>query len=159
LRIRSNIYRLTAATALLAACTSLFGQQVAFTLRGRLDCPIVISSFEQSKAFGFETVVLRNEGQRPITAVRLQITLQTETGEEIADERRVSVELQPRDTRRVAVDLGYVEGLRQKARSDRQEKALAILTLNSVEFEDGSSWQPNEPVKGIPDLNPPKPRK
>jgi hypothetical protein len=125
--------------------------ELAFTTRNPFDCPVAISSFAQSKVYGFESVRLENEGDASVAAVELTVTLRTEAGEEIAEERRVAAELPPHDAKRVIADLGHVQGLGQKVKSARQEKGLAILMVKLVEFADGSLWQP-KPVEGIPEV-------
>jgi hypothetical protein len=148
-----------AAAALVLAGTLIASDQkaaetVAFTIRNSFDCPITISSFAQSKAYGFEYVMLRNEGDVAVTAADLLVTLRTDGGDETVEERRISVDIAARDMKRVAADLGHVEGLGQKVKSARREQGLAILTVTSLEFADGSLWQPR-PTEGAPDLAPP----
>jgi hypothetical protein len=131
-----------------------FAQQVSFTTRSSIDCPIAVASFVESRVYGFESVLLRNDGDHAVTAVQLRITLRTDSGEEVVEDRRFAVALQPRDEKRMNGDLGHIQGLTQKVRSAHQEKALAILTVKQVEFEDGSSWQTGQPLEGAPDLGP-----
>jgi hypothetical protein len=128
---------------------------IAFTTRNPFDCPVSISSFAQSKVYGFESVRLKNDGDASVAAVELTVTLRTDSGDEVAEERRVAAELQPHDAKSVIADLGHVQGLGQKVQSARQQKGMAILTVKLVEFADGSIWQPKEPVQGIPELPPP----
>jgi hypothetical protein len=138
---------LIAATLALASDPDL-----AFTTRNTFDCPVAISSFAQSKVYGFESVRLENDGDAAVAAVELTVTLRTDAGEEVAEERRVAAELAPHDAKRVIADMGHVEGLGQKVRAARQEKGLAILTVKLVEFADGTLWQPKEPVQGIQEI-------
>ncbi len=49
--------------------------ELAFTTRNPFDCPVAISSFAQSKVYGFESVRLENDGDAPIAAVELTVTL------------------------------------------------------------------------------------
>lgn len=150
---------LIAVTLALAGSSSASDPDLAFTTRNPFDCPVAISSFVQSKAYGFESVRLENEGAAAVTAVEFTVTLRTDAGDEVAEERRVGAELQPHDAKKVIADLGHVEGLGQKVKSGRQEKGLAILTVKLVEFADGTSWQP-KPVEGVPEVPPPsRPRK
>jgi hypothetical protein len=137
--------------ALLAAlnCGRAFGQQLAFTSRTYVQSPVVITSVEGSKEFGFDSVVLRNDGPHAISAVHFQIALRTAAGDELADERRVAVSLDPRDTRRIVVGLAQIEGLKQLARSRKLESALIILTIESIEFEGGGEWKQTERDGGI----------
>jgi hypothetical protein len=136
---------------LLAAwnCGTAFCQQLAFTSRTYVQSPVVITSVEGSKEFGFDSVMLRNDGPNAISAVHFLITLRTGTGDEIADERRIAVSLNPRDTRRIVVALAEIEGLKQQAKSRKQESALVILTIESIEFQDGGEWKQAERDRGI----------
>jgi hypothetical protein len=139
-------------TALLLVLTSatLWGQQIAFTLRGRLiQCPVTVSSFTQSKEFGFDSIVLRNESAQPIEAVRFQVVFRTETGDEPVDGARVVIRLEPKDSKRLSIGLGQVTALTQKAKSAHQAAGLAILSVESVELPDGSVlWRDSGPVEG-----------
>jgi hypothetical protein len=148
-------------TALLSLIvgSSAFAQQVSFTSRTYVMSPVAIVSTDSSKEFGFESITIRNDGSRAITAVRLQIVFHSEAGDEIADERRIPVSVEARETRRFAVGMGHVEGLRQLARSRRQPAALAILTIESVEFADGSEWKQSEREQGAPIDPPTRPEK
>ncbi len=91
-------------------------------------------------------------------AIHFQITFRTGAGDEIADERRVAVNLDPRDSKRLVVGLAQIEGLRQQASSRKQPAALAILTIESVEFQDGGEWKQSERDHGII-VDPVKPAK
>jgi hypothetical protein len=135
---------------LLAAmnCGTAFGQQLAFTSRTYVQSPVIITSAEPSKEFGFDSVVLRNDGPSAISAVHFQITFRTGAGDEIADERRVAVSLDSRDTKRIVVGLAQIEGLKQQAQSRKQESALVILTIESIEFQDGGEWKQTERDRG-----------
>jgi hypothetical protein len=138
--------------ALLAAlnCGTAFGQQVAFTSRTYVQSPVVITSVGASKEFGFDSVVLRNDGPNAISAVHFQITFRTDAGDEIAEERRVPVSLDSRDSKRVLVGLAQIEAFKQQAKSRKVESALVILTIESVEFEDGGEWKQTERDRGTP---------
>jgi len=127
-----------------------FAQQVAFTSRAYVFSPVAILATDASKEFGFESITLRNDGSRAITALRVQITLHSEAGEEVADERRIPVNIDLRETRRFVVGMGQINALRQLARSRRLSSALAILTIESIEFADGSEWKQSERDQGAP---------
>ncbi len=136
------------------------GQQLAFTSRADLQSPVVIDSVLSSKDFGFESVALRNEGPEAISAVHFRIVFRTEAGDEIADERRVGMNIDPHDGKTARIGLGEVTGLRQLARSRKQASALVILMVDSVEFRDGGEWKPREPQSGTPLIGVPStPRK
>jgi hypothetical protein len=135
---------------LLGTCGAAFCQQLAFTSRTYVQSPVVVTSVEASKEFGFDSVAIRNDGASAVSAVHFQITFRTGAGDEIADERRVAVGIERRDTRLVVVDLGHIEGLKQLARSRKQDSALVILTIESVEFQDGGEWKQAEREHGTP---------
>jgi hypothetical protein len=144
----------------LAGSLSASDPAVAFTTRNSFDCPVRISSFAQSKLYGFEFVTLENDGDAPVSAVELTVTLRTGAGDELAQERRLAVDLKARDAKKVIAELAQVEGLGNKVKSSRQEKGLAILTVKLVEFADGTSWQSKGQIEGVPGLPPPSlPRK
>jgi len=128
----------------------VFGQQLAFTSRTYFQSPVVILSIESSKEFGFDSVSLRNDGRDAIGAVHFQIAFRTAAGDEIADQRRVAVSLEPRDTRRLTIGMAHTEGLRQLAKSRNQASALAIISIESVEFQHGGEWHQTERDRGIP---------
>src|SRR5271154_2751656 len=104
--------RFTAAAFLATFLSApICGQQVAFTSRAHLQCPMIVASTQESKVYGFESVVLQSDSANPVRAVRLKVTFRTRAGEEITDERRFVVDMEPRDKKRVVVDLGHIEGL------------------------------------------------
>src|ERR1019366_847888 len=131
--------------ALVCCGVMAMGQQVAFTSRGYVQSPVSILSLESSKEFGFEAVVLRNGGVAAVSAVKFQVTVRAEgADDEVADERRVAVSLGLRESKKVVIGMGHVEGLRQRAKSRKQDAALVIITVEAVEFEDGSEWKRTE---------------
>jgi hypothetical protein len=144
--------RVSAIVLFLAAmnCGTAFCQQVAFTSRTYVQSPVVITSVEASKEFGFDSVVLRNDAASAISAVHFQVTFRTDAGDEIAEERRVPMSLESRDSQRVLVGLAEIEAFKQQARSRKVESALVILTIESVEFGDGGEWKQTERDRGTP---------
>jgi hypothetical protein len=130
----------------------LFGQQVAFTSRVHLQAPVLIASTQESKVYGFDSVELRADAGPPVKAVRLKVTFRTGAGEEITDDHRFVVDLASRESKRLIVDLGHIQGLKQLAQSRHQESGLAILSVVAVEFDDGSVWEDSGPVEGMPVL-------
>ena len=123
------------------AAAAVQAQQPAFTTRVSIDSPVTVASFTESKVYGYESVTIYNLGADAVAAVRLVVTFQAGTGDEIVEERRFPVEISPHTSRRVVVDLGHKEGLRQKMRPGPDSQALAILSVNTVEFSNGSAWQ------------------
>jgi hypothetical protein len=127
---------------LLLGCAAALCQQLAFTSRAYVQSPVSIVSVEASKEFVFESAVLRNDGNAAAKAVRFRITVHAAGAvDEIADDRRLPINLKPQETRRVALGLGHIQGLRQQAKSRKQESALAIITVEAVEFDDGREWK------------------
>ncbi len=135
------------------------GQQIAFTSRAHIQCPLIVTSTQESKTYGFESIILQNDEATPVRAIRLKVTFKTGAGEEITDDRRVPVDMDAHDHKRVVIDLGHIEGLRQKTKSRHQESGLAILTITSVEFQDGTLWDDPGSVVGTPVDTPILPRK
>lgn len=152
--------RIFAATFLLfSGCALVSGQQIAFTSRAHIQCPLIVTSTQESKTYGFESIMLQNDEATPVRAVRFKVTLKTGAGEEITDDRRIAVDMNAHDHKRLVVDLGHIEGLKQKTKSRQQESALAILTITSVEFQDGTLWDEPDPVLGTPTDAPMLPKK
>lgn len=132
-------------------CGIAFCQQLAFSSRAVLQSPVVVTSFQSSKEFGFRSVVLRNDGGRAVKAVQFKLTWRagTDTEEEPAGERRTVVALEPTATKQVLVELGDVEGLTQLMKSRKRAAATVILTIEVVEFESGDEWH-NTEQQGVP---------
>jgi hypothetical protein len=130
-------------------CGSALCQELAFTSRKYFQSPVVITSVESSKKYGFDSVTLLNDGPGTISAVRFQITFRALGEDEIVDERRVAVNLEPRDSKRLTIGLAQIEGLRQLAKSRKQASALVIITIESVGFQDGGEWKQTERNGGV----------
>ena len=139
--------------------TLLCGQQIAFTSRVHLQSPVVITSIQESKTYGFDSPMLHADSGGPVRAVRFKVTFKTIAGEEITDDRRVVVDMEPRDRKIVIVDLGHIEGLKQLAKSRQQKDGLAIITVAAVEFQDGTVWEESSPVQEMPVFDPVIPKK
>ncbi len=116
-------------------------QQLAFTSRTHLLSPVVVESIQSSREYGFDSVLVKNDGAEAVLAVRFVITLHSSAGDEIADERRVSVEIASHEAKRVNTGLGHIKGLRD-LQSEKQKDGLAIISVAAVEFRDGSEWKP-----------------
>jgi hypothetical protein len=140
------MHRLTA--LLLLAAASAPAQQIAFTSRADLSSPVSISSTTASATFGFDTVVLRNDSSEPIEAIRFEVILRLDTGDELIDGGRIVVRLAPKESKSITLGLGQVVALRLKARSARQPAALAILSVETVERPDGSIWRDKDSAHG-----------
>lgn len=126
-------------------CGAAAAQQVHFTSRASLESPVAVASVHASKEYGFYSLTLRNDGPDAVAAVYLRVTLRSGEQEEIADERRVGVMLEPRGSKDVVVAMGHIEGLRQLTKTRRQTDALAVLTVERVEFAGGREWRATPP--------------
>jgi hypothetical protein len=138
------VWNQTAVASLVAlswSCPNVFAQQLAFTSRAHLQSPVIVESIESSKDYGFESVMVRNDAPDTVIAVRLQVTLHSAAGDEIADEMRIPVQLPARETKRISVGMAQIKGLKDRLRSYRQEDGLAILTIEALEFRDGTEWK------------------
>lgn len=136
--------------AFLAQGATGYAQQIAFTSRNYVTSPLAILSSDSSKEYGFETVTLRNDSPKAIAGVRFEIVLRTDEGDEIADERHFTVNLDAHDAKRMAIGLADIRSLQQQAESHHQRWALAILTIEAVEFSDGGEWKQSEREQGAP---------
>ena len=63
--------------------------------------------------------------------------------EETVDSGHVYVSLDPGERKRLDVFLGRIEALEQKLREMREQVAWVKITVESVEFADGSQWDAN----------------
>jgi hypothetical protein len=122
-------------------------ERVVFTMLTSPTCPVLVSAREQSKDFGFQSVLFRNDSDKPIHALYLAVTFYTAKArerEEIVDSGHIYIELEPGEEKRLDVFLGRIQALNQKAKSVGQEVAWAKLFVDSVEFSDGSRWEMNK---------------
>ncbi len=95
--------------------------------------------------------MIRNDAPEPVIAVRFSVTLHSGSGDEIADERRIAVQIQTNETKRVTVGLAQIKGLKDRLRSYHQSEGLAILSVEALEFRDGSEWKrPHEVNTDLP---------
>jgi hypothetical protein len=51
------------------------------------------------------------------------------------------VQLPARETMRISVGMAQIKGLKDRLRSYRQDDGLAILTIEALEFRDGTEWK------------------
>lgn len=123
------------------------GEHLVFTTVTPGTSPVWISSPEQSKDFGFQTLAVRNDSDNTVESVRLKVTLSASGApDEVVDSGHVYVSLDPGEEKRLDVFLGRVEALSQKLRSMRQAVAWVKITVESVDFADGSRWDPEAPA-------------
>ena len=132
-------------------------EQLVFTTVTPGTCPVWISAPEQSRDFGFQSLAVLNDSDKPVESVHFTVTFSTGRAgqlEEIVDSGHVYVALQPGEEKRLDVFLGRIEALHQKLRSMKQQVAWVKVTVESAEFTDGSRWDPATP-NGEPPISPP----
>jgi hypothetical protein len=136
---------------LLFGCMLAPGQRLIFTTRTHPSCPVLVSAPSESKDFGFHAIRIRNDSNKVIAGLQLNVAITTgNSQEEIVDSRRLPITLSPGETRRVEVHLASVQGSRQKAKALRQDIASVTLFVESAEFSDGTQWNGNEPLLDMP---------
>jgi hypothetical protein len=138
---------LVLAFALFLTTPAAHAQHLVFTTVTPGTSPVWISSPEQSKDFGFQTLDILNDSDSVVSSVHLKVTLSvSESSEEMVDSGHVYVLLDPGEERRLDVFLGRIDALNQKLRAMRHPVAWVKVTVESVEFADGSRWDPDAPA-------------
>jgi hypothetical protein len=133
--------------ALLLTATAAHAQHLVFTTVTPGTSPVWISSPEQSKDFGFQSIEILNDSDNAISSVHLQVTFSAgDSSEELVDTGNVYVSLEPGERKRPDIFLGRIDALSQKLRSMRQPVAWVKVTVESVEFADGSKWDADTPT-------------
>jgi hypothetical protein len=131
----------------LAAPVAARAEHLVFTIVTPGTSPVWISSPEQSKDFGFQSLEILNDSDNAVASVHLKVTFSASGAlEEVVDSGHVYVSLDPGEEKRLDVFLGRIEALNQKLRSVRQPVAWVKVTVESVEFADGSRWDPEAPA-------------
>jgi hypothetical protein len=121
------------------------GQNLVFSTRVHLACPVQMSAIAQTKDVGFDSVVVKNESKKTIDTVTLNVSLTTESGEEIVEKASFLVMLAPGQSKRVSVGMGRVPELTHKAHSSHWPVVQATLFVASADFTDGTRWSGDEP--------------
>jgi hypothetical protein len=134
---------------ILAATGAASAQQLAFTSRDYLRSPVGIVSVQSSQDFGFDSVILSNHSSDAVRAVRFQIVWRTNAGDEVIEERREVVNLESQESKRFGIGMARTETLRRMAKLRGLQEALAIVAVESVEFENGSEWKQTERDGGV----------
>jgi hypothetical protein len=135
------------ATALLAQA-----EHLVFTTVVPGSCPVWFSGPEKSKDFGFQSLEFLNDSNKPLQSLRLKVTFSTEAREqeEVVDGGYVYTDLEPGQQKRLDLFLGRISALSQKLKSAGREVAWVKITVEAVEFADGSRWEPGAPVINDP---------
>jgi hypothetical protein len=127
-------------------------------------CPIVITGTTQSKDFGFQAVVFHNDSEQTVASMHLKVTLSAPGGRElIVDAGHIFISLEPGEQKGQDVFLGRMQSLNQRVKFDHLEIARAMISVDSVDFVDGSRWTADgpvnfEPTDPLPPLRPLPPR-
>jgi hypothetical protein len=138
---------------LVFAATAAYAQQLVFTTVTPGTSPVWISAPERSKDFGFQSLEILNDSDNAISSVHLKVTFSAgDSLEELIDTGHIYVSLEPGERKRPDVFLGRIDALNQKLRSMGQPVAWVKVTVESVEFVDGSRWDVDAPrvIEGVP---------
>jgi hypothetical protein len=147
------------ALGFLLASAAAQGQRLVFTMVTPASCPVVISSVSSSPDYGFQALTILNDSERPLESIRFKVVLTAVARrDEVADGGHVFVKLEPGDKKNVDVFLGRRSALAQLARELKLDFARAIVTVEAVDFRDGSQWTGDPPVVGVPEQPQPAPR-
>ncbi|HEV3330685.1 MAG TPA: hypothetical protein VG096_06880 [Bryobacteraceae bacterium] len=134
-------------------------QHIYFTTLIPPTCPIVIENLTPSKDFGFQSAVFHNDSSQTVESLHLRVTLSSAgKQEQIVDSGHIYITLEPGEQKSQDVFLGRMQSLNQRAKFDHLEVARAMISVESVEYTDGSRWyadgplvyDPIEPVRPLP---------
>jgi hypothetical protein len=139
---------------LLCAATLAQAEHLVFTTVVPGSCPVWFSAPEKSKDFGFQSIEFLNDSDKFLQSLRLKVTFSTDPREqeEVVDSGYLYTDLEPGQQKRLDVFLGRISALSQKLKSVGREVAWVKITVEAVEFADGSRWEPgalviNDPVE------------
>jgi hypothetical protein len=137
---------------LLCAAALAQAEHLVFTTVVPGSCPVWFSAPEKSKDFGFQSLEFLNDSSKSLQSLRLKVTFSTEARgqEEVVDSGHVYTDLEPGQQKRLDVFLGRISALSQKLKSVGREVAWVKITVETVEFADGSRWEPGAPVINDP---------
>ena len=143
--------RLASAFLLLISFGALAeAQRLVFTMRTHPTCPVWITSTTQSKDYGIQTVTFASDSDKEIASVLLTVVLTIGEQEEVVDGGRAFVMLQPGERKDTDVFLGRIPALTRRAKELKQDVARAIVFVDSVDFADGTRWDPHVQVVDVP---------
>jgi|SRR5579862_9042833 len=128
--------------ALVFAGTLARAEHLVFTMLTSPTCPVLITAAQQSRDFGFQSVLFRNDSYQSIQSVSLTVTFHAAEREndEIVDSSRVYLDLQPGEEKRLDVFLARIEALLQKTRAEGKDVVWVTLFADSADFADGTRW-------------------
>ena len=119
-----------------------YSQRVVFTMVTPATSPLVIVSIASSHDYGIQSLTLLNDSDKTIESIRFRVTM----NEGVVDGGHVFAKLQPGERKSVDVFLGRMPAMTQRARELKLEIARAIVTVEAVDFFDGTSWSGDQPA-------------
>lgn len=131
---------------LLFGCGLAHAQHIVFTMRTHPTCPVLISSLTSSNDFGFQTLALVGDSEKPIESMYLTVVLVSDSREEVVDGGRIFARLDSGERKTVDAFLGRIQALTERAKEWKLPLARAIVYVDSVEFADGTRWDAREVV-------------
>jgi hypothetical protein len=129
-----------------------YGQRVVFTMVTPATSPIVIVSIASSRDYGMQSLTLLNDSDKTIESIRFRVTM----NDGVVDGGHVFAKLQPGERKSSDVFLGRMTAMTQRARELKLEIARAIVTVEAVDFSDGTEWtgdpsaQQDTPIGPLP---------
>jgi hypothetical protein len=155
-RYNSGVRRLV--LAVLLGSIAAYGQRVVFTMVTPATSPVMIASVQSSRDFGFQTLALFNDSDKTIDSIRFRVVLtRLQARDEVVDGGHVYARLEPGDRKNVDVFLGRLSALVQRARELKLAVARAVVTVEAVDYSDGSQWLGDQLIQDIP-IQPALPR-
>lgn len=137
---------LTVAGMLLSSVVS-HAQHIYFTTLTPATCPVVMEGLTHSKDFGFQSAFFHNDSSQAVESIHLKVTLSSAgKPEQIVDSGHIYISIEPGDRKSQDLFLGRMQSLNQRAKFDHLEIARAMISVESVEFADGSRWSVDGPV-------------
>ena len=133
----------------IVAAMAAHGQHLVFTMVTPASCPIVISSVASSRDFGFQSLTLLNDSNKTIESIRFKVSFAA-ARDQVADGGHVFAKLEPGEKKSVDVFLGRRTALVQVARELKLDIARAIVTVEAVDYVDGTQWTGDPPIEDLP---------
>lgn len=145
--------------AVLLSSMSAYGQRLFFTMVTPATSPVVISAVQSSRDFGFQSLALFNDSDKTIDSIRFRVVLtRLQARDEVVDGGHIYARLEPGDRKNVDVFLGRLSALAQRAKEMKLAIARAVVTVEAVDYADGTQWLGDQLIQDIPIQPKPIPR-
>ena len=141
---------LSSVLSVVIGCALAQAQHLVFTMRTFPTCPVVISSIESSPEYGFQSLHLLDDSNKAIASIRLSVAIARDPDEEVVDGGTIYVNLKPGDRKSIDVFLGQIRSLTEKAKELHLTVARAIVYVETVDFADGTRWDPRVQIPDVP---------